>query len=218
MTRYTKPGLRDRLKEEIKASDKGGRPGQWSARKAQLLAHEYKRHGGAYVGGKDRRGKHLEQWTRQEWQTRQGSGRADTGKRMKRYLPRRAWELLSEEERKSTDRRKRAGKEQYVANTPAARAARAYVDHGDATRLEEEQLQRLSKEELARLARDYDIHGRSHRSKGELARSLHRAFEQANTGMSKHELQEKADTYGVRSSRRKEELVHDIVRASELRH
>lgn len=40
---YTKPTLRKRLFEQIKAGSKGGRPGQWSARKAQLLAAEYKR-------------------------------------------------------------------------------------------------------------------------------------------------------------------------------
>lgn len=45
---YTKPTLRKRLFEQIKAGSKGGRPGQWSARKAQLLAVEYKKQGGGY--------------------------------------------------------------------------------------------------------------------------------------------------------------------------
>ena len=45
---YTKPGMRKRLFESIKAGSKGGRPGQWSARKAQLLAKEYKKRGGGY--------------------------------------------------------------------------------------------------------------------------------------------------------------------------
>ena len=45
---YTKPGMRKRLFNEIKASGKGGRPGQWSARKAQLLAKRYKAAGGGY--------------------------------------------------------------------------------------------------------------------------------------------------------------------------
>jgi hypothetical protein len=45
---YTKPTLRKRLFEQIKSGSKGGRPGQWSARKAQLLAAEYKRQGGGY--------------------------------------------------------------------------------------------------------------------------------------------------------------------------
>lgn len=45
---YTKPTLRKRLFEQIKAGSKGGSPGQWSARKAQLLAVEYKKAGGGY--------------------------------------------------------------------------------------------------------------------------------------------------------------------------
>ena len=45
---YTKPGMRKRLFERIKAGGKGGRPGQWSARKAQMLAKQYKAKGGGY--------------------------------------------------------------------------------------------------------------------------------------------------------------------------
>jgi len=45
---YTKPSMRKRLFEKIKAGSKGGNPGQWSARKAQLLASEYKKAGGGY--------------------------------------------------------------------------------------------------------------------------------------------------------------------------
>jgi len=47
---YTKPSLRKRLFDQIKAGDKGGAPGQWSARKAQMLAREYKKAGGGYRG------------------------------------------------------------------------------------------------------------------------------------------------------------------------
>ena len=47
---YTKPTLRKRLFNEIKASGKGGKPGQWSARKAQMLAKAYKQAGGGYKG------------------------------------------------------------------------------------------------------------------------------------------------------------------------
>jgi hypothetical protein len=45
---YTKPTLRKRLFNQIKSGSKGGRPGQWSARKAQLLAKKYKAAGGGY--------------------------------------------------------------------------------------------------------------------------------------------------------------------------
>ena len=45
---YTKPGLRKRLFQRIKAGTKGGKAGQWSARKAQMLAKAYKKAGGGY--------------------------------------------------------------------------------------------------------------------------------------------------------------------------
>ena len=45
---YTKPTMRKRLFEKIKSGTKGGDPGEWSARKAQLLAREYKAAGGGY--------------------------------------------------------------------------------------------------------------------------------------------------------------------------
>lgn len=45
---YTKPAMRKRLFESIKSGSKGGRPGQWSARKAQMLAKQYKAKGGGY--------------------------------------------------------------------------------------------------------------------------------------------------------------------------
>lgn len=45
---YTKPAMRKRLFNKIKAGDKGGKAGQWSARKAQMLAKQYKENGGGY--------------------------------------------------------------------------------------------------------------------------------------------------------------------------
>tara|TARA_Y100000401_G_scaffold107868_1_gene102616 strand:- start:568 stop:759 length:192 start_codon:yes stop_codon:yes gene_type:complete len=45
---YTKPAMRKRLFNKIKAGSKGGKPGQWSARKAQMLAVQYKKAGGGY--------------------------------------------------------------------------------------------------------------------------------------------------------------------------
>ncbi len=45
---YTKPTMRKRLFNKIKLGSKGGAPGQWSARKAQMLAREYKARGGGY--------------------------------------------------------------------------------------------------------------------------------------------------------------------------
>lgn len=45
---YTKPGMRKKLFNQIKAGSKGGNAGQWSARKAQMLAKQYKAAGGGY--------------------------------------------------------------------------------------------------------------------------------------------------------------------------
>ena len=45
---YTKPTMRKILFNKIKAGSKGGKPGQWSARKAQMLAKQYKAKGGGY--------------------------------------------------------------------------------------------------------------------------------------------------------------------------
>lgn len=45
---YTKPDMRKRIFNRIKAGSKGGKPGQWSARKAQMVASAYKKAGGGY--------------------------------------------------------------------------------------------------------------------------------------------------------------------------
>ncbi len=45
---YTRPTMRKQLFNKIKSGTKGGDPGEWSARKAQLLASEYKKKGGSY--------------------------------------------------------------------------------------------------------------------------------------------------------------------------
>ena len=45
---YTKPAMRKQLFNKIKAGSKGGKAGQWSARKAQMLAKQYKAKGGGY--------------------------------------------------------------------------------------------------------------------------------------------------------------------------
>jgi hypothetical protein len=68
---YTKPELRERLKARIKAGSKGGKPGQWSGRKALLLAKEYKKRGGGYKGGKTEKQESLSRWSEQNWMTRE---------------------------------------------------------------------------------------------------------------------------------------------------
>ena len=125
---YTDPELRDSLKAEVQAGDKGGEPGQWSARKSQLLASEYKKAGGGYKGDKAKTEdqKSLDEWTAEGWTTRDGEPANRDGETA-RYLPEKAWEELTPAQRSATDAKKRAASregQQYVANTQAAKRAR----------------------------------------------------------------------------------------------
>ena len=69
-TKYSKPELRENIKDRVMAGSKGGKPGQWSARKAQLVAQEYEKAGGGYRGGKGKKQKSLEKWGKEKWQTK----------------------------------------------------------------------------------------------------------------------------------------------------
>jgi len=105
---YTKPLLREKLKKKVLAGNKGGKPGQWSARKAQLLAHMYKKSGGGYKGGKTSAQHSLTKWTKEKWGTKSGRpsvvGKKASGER---YLPRKAILALSEKEYRQTSAKKR---------------------------------------------------------------------------------------------------------------
>ena len=69
--KYTKPGLRERIKDRIMAGSKGGKAGEWSARKAQMLAKAYKENGGGYKGGEGKSQKSLKRWGNEKWMTRE---------------------------------------------------------------------------------------------------------------------------------------------------
>lgn len=123
---YTKPELRERIKKKVVAGGKGGRPGQWSARKAQLVTNEYKAEGGGFKNSRNSAQKSLKSWGDEKWQTSDGK-KAARGKTMHRYLPDKAWKELSPSERKATDRKKVAASRrgrQFVKNTSAAAKAR----------------------------------------------------------------------------------------------
>lgn len=127
---YTKPDLREKVKAEVMAGDKGGRPGQWSARKAQLVAHEYVAEGGGYKHPRNEAQEHLKQWGDEKWHTADGRP-AIQGEETHRYLPDAAWKELSPAEKKATDEKKvrgsRKGK-QFVANTDTAKEARKLAE------------------------------------------------------------------------------------------
>lgn len=117
---YTKPALRESIKNRIMRGGEGGRPGQWSARKAQLLAREYRKAGGGYRTGRPSRAQRsLKKWTRQRWRTSDGKP-AQRGGRMRRYLPDAVWKRLSPSQRAATNRKKLQGDKkgkQFVRNT-----------------------------------------------------------------------------------------------------
>ena len=62
--------MRESIKKRVMAGSKGGKPGQWSARKAQLVASEYKKKGGGYKGGQSSKQKDLKKWGKEDWQTK----------------------------------------------------------------------------------------------------------------------------------------------------
>lgn len=178
--KYTHPELRERLKEEIEASGKGGEPGQWSARKAQLLKQEYEKQGGGYLGSKDEEQCSLSEWSNEEWQTRGGEADARNPRtsETRRYLPKEAWEKLSREEAEATDRKKREASksgQQFVDNTGSAREARKrplappLADYDELSVGEvERKAKGLSDEEVERV-REYE---RRHRARKTLLESL----------------------------------------------
>jgi len=94
------PKLWEKVKEE--GIEKFG---GWSARVAQWSVREYKKRGGEYIGKKDTKSNSLRKWTDEDWGTKSGQRSRDTGER---YLPRKIREELSDEEYRSTSRKKRA--------------------------------------------------------------------------------------------------------------
>ena len=105
---YTKPALRNRIKREVMSGSKGGRPGQWSARKAQLVSQRYEKAGGGYSGSKTSAQRSLTKWTGEEWGTKSGrpstQGSKATGER---YLPKAARQSLTKKEYAATTAKKR---------------------------------------------------------------------------------------------------------------
>jgi len=107
------PELWEEVKAEVTRGTKGGKRGQWSARKAQMAVKLYKERGGGYLGPKDPDNS-LTQWTDQDWRTKSGKPSLETGER---YLPADAIDALSDEEYAATTRAKRRGMrrgEQFV--------------------------------------------------------------------------------------------------------
>lgn len=100
----TNPGMWEKIVASTKAGSKGGDPGEWSARKAQLATQKYKAAGGGYKGPKPADNS-LSKWTDQKWRTSDNT--PSEGK--KRYLPDKAWGSLSASEKAATNAAKAKG-------------------------------------------------------------------------------------------------------------
>lgn len=107
-TKRRDPKKWSRIKSSVKAGSKGGKPGQWSARKAQLAVQRYKKAGGGYKG-KDTGKTSLDKWTKQDWGTKSGKPSGKTGER---YLPKKARQALSPQEYGASTRAKRKATKQ----------------------------------------------------------------------------------------------------------
>ncbi len=166
----TDPELWEKVKAEITASGRGGKPGQWSARKAQLAVHDYKAAGGRYKGEKSA-DNHLVEWTGEQWGTKSGEKSGDTGER---YLPKEARDALTPAEYSRTTAKKRrdtrAGK-QFSAQPADVAEKTAEIrrhTHQDTAKPEE------TRASLYRRAQEQDVRGRSTMTKDQLRRALAR--------------------------------------------
>lgn len=115
---HSNPELWKEIKEKYLEGNVGGRPGLWSARKAQLSVLEYRRRGGGYTGGLTPAALSLKKWTAQDWRTKSGKPSLETGER---YLPAKAIKALSPAQYGATSRAKREGlkKGEAVTDQPS---------------------------------------------------------------------------------------------------
>ena len=125
---YTKPKLRERIKNRIMRGNKGGKPGQWSARKSQLLVKAYEKAGGGYRGGKSKTAKALTKWTKQKWTTKSGKKSSKTGER---YLPERLIKSMTSSQYAYETKKKRkatkAGKQSAKYSKRTTKRIRRYT-------------------------------------------------------------------------------------------
>ena len=210
--KYTKPDLRRKIKDELMESDKGGEPGEWSARKSQMLVQEYEKQGGGYKKDeKDDDAKSLEKWTDNDWETSGGKAEADGAEGMARYLPHDAWALLTEADQKKanqTKKKKDDDGEQYADWPDIVRRTMAEIGVAEG--------EGLTKDELMERARELDVAGRSSMNKDELKQAIIDAYEaQSDRDLSKktkdelYDLAQEREIEG-RSSMDKDELIEAL--------
>ncbi|MEW9920446.1 DUF5872 domain-containing protein [Marimonas sp. MJW-29] len=161
--------LWEKVKDKHLQSDKGGEPGQWSARKAQLAVQEYKRRGGAYAeDGTDQEDTDLHQWTEEDWGTKSGEASADSGER---YLPKKVRMLLTEDEYARSTQKKKDGDQQFVDQPDDVKKKVSHIKENGPT-----------KDMLMERAQDLEIEGRSSMDKDELLQAIEDATDEDGRG------------------------------------
>lgn len=204
----TDPALWDKVKDEVTRSDKGGEPGQWSARKAQMAVQEYKKRGGGYEDdGPAQDETHLHEWTEEDWGTKSGAKSGTSGER---YLPKKVRMLVTEDEYDRTTRKKRQGSQQYVDQPKDVQEKVSKLKEDGPT-----------KQMLQERAADLGIEGRSSMTKEELLEAIEGATDKNGRGkgskaaleaMNKDDLLEMARERDLdgRSGMTKDELVEAL--------
>lgn len=154
--------LWEKVKTDVTTGDKGGKPGQWSARKAQMATQAYKKKGGGYQGPKAAEN-HLTQWTKEVWDTKSG---ADSGKTGEPYLSNEARNHLSEGDYKRTTAKKQSDTkkgEQFSAQPK---------DIAIKTARDRKAGRGITRAELLKQAASRGVAGRSRMKKAELEKAL----------------------------------------------
>ena len=123
----TKPALWKRIVSSVKSGSKGGRSGQWSARKAQIATARYKKAGGGYKGKKSSSNS-LSKWSKQKWDYVSKGDKKKPRKKRGRYLPESVRKSLTKSQKASTNKKKRAaskaGKQKAKYSKTVARKVR----------------------------------------------------------------------------------------------
>jgi hypothetical protein len=107
VSKKTNEKMWKRIVASVKSGSAGGRPGQWSARKAQIATKRYKKAGGGYKGAKSSSNS-LSKWSKQKWDYVSKGDKKKPRKKRGRYLPESVRKSLSPSQKAATNKKKRA--------------------------------------------------------------------------------------------------------------
>ena len=119
----TNPRLWERVKTEVTKGSAGGKPGKWSARKAQRAVKQYEDAGGGYKGERSPENS-LVKWGHQKWSFSSRKEARRSRSHRGRYLPEEVWRKLTSREKKATNQKKRKGTKGGRENVPWSKKIR----------------------------------------------------------------------------------------------